>query len=529
MKNKSQVILLKTLPLLHLYRYATTLLLLGLCIFVFFWRLGESPIRQWDESQNAVNALEMSLNGNWIVRYLDGKPDLVNTKPNLAIWTIVISMELLGYNEFALRLPSAISATITVIILYVFGKNYLKEFKAGLIGGFILLTSIGFTGEHVARAGDHDAMLVLWITVYSLSYFMHLHSTESKKTFYLSITMVSLALAVWTKGIAGMLALPSLLIYTAYRRNIKKLLLSPQVYYLAIIFLALAPGYYFVREYHNPGYLEAVIDNELTGRYADVVSGGTTRGFFYYLFDMLSYRFVPWIYLLPVCLIITGLRKKIIVREFAVFSSIYLACYFLIISYSKTKFHWYDAPMYPIASLSIGLGLSSIIKLIVDYSYSNNLFNLGENKTLFKYQLSGVLLIMIFALPIAMNIYHEIYKAKVPYRENDKAISDLAIEYSEYFDQLADTYFDFEVNEIQVVNNFRYNLPLLFYTQVANEKSQYLLELQWETPSNNVFTKGEVIINCDPSTQKELAQYYEMKVLHSHGSCGTFIIEDRKN
>jgi len=438
-------------------------------------------------------------------------------------------MKFFGYNEFALRLPSAISATITIIILYMFGKKYLKDLKAGLIGGFVLLTSVGFTGEHVARAGEYDAMLVLWMTIYCLSYFVYLHSTESKKTFYLSITTVSLVLAVWTKGIAGMLALPSLLIYTAYKRDVKKLLLSPQVYSMAIICLVLALGYYFLREYYNPGYLKAVKDNELTGRYMDVVTGGTTRGFFYYLFGMLSYRFVPWIYLLPVCLIITSLSKKIIIREYTIFSSIYLACYFLIISYSKTKFHWYDAPMYPIASLSIGLGLSTIIKLIVDYSYGNNLFNLGENKILFKYQLSGVLLITVFALPIAINIYYEIYKAKVPYRENDKTISDLAIEYSEYFDQLADTYFDFEVNEIQVVNNFRYNLPLLFYTQVANEKSQYLLELQWETPSNNVFTKGEVIINCDPSTQKELAQYYEMKVLHSHGSCGTFIIENLKN
>lgn len=514
--------------ILYIYRYALALVAIAiLCYLVFFFRLGVGPIRQWDESSLAVNALEMTLNGNLLVKYLDGKPDLINTKPPLAIWLIAACMKYLGYNEFSLRLPSAISASITAIIVYIFSHKYLQNFKAALMAVLVLITSIGFTGEHVARTGDYDAMLVLWITIYSLAYFIYLHSETSKKTFYLTVITVALVFAVWTKGIAGLLALPGLLIYTAWQKKVRKLILSPQVYCSDIIFLVLALGYYLLTEQYNPGYLQAIVANELTGRYGDLVPGGTPRGFFYYLANIISYRFVPWIYVLPFCFMIVSLSEKKIFKDFNLFSYIYLASYFLIISYSKTKFNWYDAPLYPIASLSIGLGFSIGFKLIADYCYSNNLFNSIKVGSLFKRLLIYVVLMSsIFLMPFFNNFYTEIYLSNVPFRENDWAISDLAFKYREYFTKLATAELDIKTNKLQIVNINRYNLPLLFYTQAANLTNRYPLEVKWENPSEKIFMTGETIVNCDANTQEDLNRRYRMKVLHSDSYCGTFLIEN---
>ncbi|HBE21831.1 MAG TPA: hypothetical protein DDW51_30660 [Cyanobacteria bacterium UBA11367] len=516
---------------LYSHRYAVALLILSiLCYLVFFFRLGLGPVRQWDESSLAVNALEMTLNGNLLVKYLDGKPDLINTKPPLAIWLIAACMKYLGYNEFSLRLPLAISASITAIAIYIFANKYLQDFKASLMAVLVLITSIGFTGEHVARTGDYDAMLVLWITIYSLAYFIYLHSEESKKTLYLAVITVALVFAVWTKGVAGLLALPGLLIYTAWQKKVRKLLLSPQVYYSGIIFLVLALGYYLLTEQYNPGYLKAIVANELTGRYGDLVPGGTPRGFSYYLVNNISYRFVPWIYALPLCLMIANLSQKKIVKDFNSFSCIYLFTYFLIISYSKTKFNWYDAPLYPIASLSIGIGFSISFKLIADYCCNNNLFNWIKATDMLKRQLIYVVLMLsIFFLPFVNNLYTEIYIGNVPFRENDKAISDLAFKYGEYFTKLKTTDINIKTNKLKVVNIYGYNLPLLFYTQVANLTSPYPLEVKWEDPSDKVFRAGEVIINCAPTMQEDLNRLYRMKALHSYSSCGTFLIENSKN
>ncbi|MFB2983770.1 ArnT family glycosyltransferase [Microseira sp. BLCC-F43] len=521
---------IKILQLLYGYRYKVAILMILIaCYLVFFWRLGEGPIRQWDESSLAVNALEMTLNGDWIVKYLDGKPDLINTKPNLAIWLIAGCMKFFGYNEFALRLPSAISALITVIIIYIFGIKYLQDFKAALMGCFVLITSIGFTGEHVARNGDYDALLVLWITIYSLAYFMYLHSAEKNKNFYATVITFALVLAVWTKGIAGILAVPGLLIYAAWQKQVRKLLLSPQVYYSAIIFMVLTIGYYLVRESYKPGFLSAVMVNEITGRYGDIVPGGTPRGFSYYLVNILSYRFVPWIYLFPFCLAIASLSEDKAAQKFSLFSFIYLGTYFLIISYAKSKFNWYDAPLYPIAALTTGLGVSMVVKLVADYCYKS-WFKFKKYDDLIKRQLAYMLLIIsIFILPFLNNVILEITINRVPFRENDAAISFLALDYSKYFKQLAITRIDVKNNKLLVVNSISYNLPLLFYTQVANLNSQYPLEVKWEEPSAQVFRAGEVIVNCDSNTQGELNRKYVMRVLHSEKYCGTFLIENYKN
>lgn len=178
---------------------AILLLFLVACYPVFFFRLHLPSIRMWDESRRAINALEMSINNNWLVTHYDGQPDMVGTKPPLLIWCIVLAMRVFGYNEFALRLPSAICAMSTTIIIFLFGARYFNELKIGLISSLVLITSIGYVGEHVARTGDFDAMLVLWITIYSLSFFAYLHCSSSRKNFYLSITTVSLILAALTK------------------------------------------------------------------------------------------------------------------------------------------------------------------------------------------------------------------------------------------------------------------------------------------------------------------------------------------
>ena len=89
------------------------------CYPIFFFRLHLPSIRMWDESRRAINAFEMTINGNWLVTHYDGKPEMVGTKPPLLIWCIALSMKVFGYNEFALRLPSAVCAMSTTIIIFL--------------------------------------------------------------------------------------------------------------------------------------------------------------------------------------------------------------------------------------------------------------------------------------------------------------------------------------------------------------------------------------------------------------------------
>ena len=54
-----------------------------IAVFPVYWQLTSLPILQWDEARLAVNAAEMVDNGNLIVTYFQGTPEMWNTKPTL--------------------------------------------------------------------------------------------------------------------------------------------------------------------------------------------------------------------------------------------------------------------------------------------------------------------------------------------------------------------------------------------------------------------------------------------------------------
>jgi 4-amino-4-deoxy-L-arabinose transferase-like glycosyltransferase len=496
------------------YRFSISLgLFLVACSFVFLMSLGVPPIQMWDESRLAVNALEMALNGNLIVTHFDGSPDMWNTKPPLLIWMIALCMKIVGYNEFALRLPSALSAMSTAIIIFIFASKYLKDIKISLVSGLVLITSYGFIGYHTGRSGDYDALLVLWITIYSLSYFIYLHSNEQKQqNFYWSIATVTIILAVLTKGIAGILPLPGILLYTAYQKKMGKLLFSSRFYISLILFSGVVLGYYLLREHYNPGYITAVFNNEVGGRYLEV-NENHSAPFGYYIHNLIKYRFMPWIYVFPVGLLISIFSVKKKLKNIGIFGFFYLIGYLLIISLAKTKLDWYDNPLYPIAALVIGVGISEIFNWLKIYFSINDL----------KHQLIFALtVISLFSIPYFNNTYNIVYKQeRLSFEQYDPLIR-----YRDYFQEV---FKDMpQLNTFTAVSN-NYNAHLVFYSKLANITTNkysilYLVEYG-DKNKNHKFTPPEVIVTCEAKVTQKLAQRYQLKLLHSKDICSTFIIE----
>ena len=66
-------------------KYLKYILIAFLIYMPIFGNLGELPIRIWDESRLAINAIEMLNNGNFLVTYFDNQPDLWNTNYNLEL------------------------------------------------------------------------------------------------------------------------------------------------------------------------------------------------------------------------------------------------------------------------------------------------------------------------------------------------------------------------------------------------------------------------------------------------------------
>lgn len=159
-----------------------------------------------------------------------------------------------------------------------------------------------------------------------------------------------------TKSVAGFLFLPGLGLFLLATRNFVKLLSTRHFYIGLFIFITVVLGYYLLREYYNSGYLKAVWENELAGRYLTILEEHQAP-FNYYYENMKVLRYTYWFYfLLPAFLLglITPIKEF---RQLSLFNLLLTLTYGLIISAAQTKLEWYDLPLYPFFALQIGLAL----------------------------------------------------------------------------------------------------------------------------------------------------------------------------
>ncbi|MCB0431424.1 MAG: glycosyltransferase family 39 protein [Flavobacteriales bacterium] len=323
---------------------------LALLIYMpLFGHLDTLPIRVWDESRLAVNAVEMYYDGDWIVTHFDGKPDMWNTKPPLMIWAQVICMKLLGPGELAVRLPSALAGFLTCVLLLVFSLRYLRSYWFGFICIMVLITTHGYLNVHSTRTGDYDALLAFFTTCGCIVFFFYCEE-PSKQRLYAFFGM--LVLGVLTKGIAGMLLLPGVVVYGLLQKKLSYIWKSKHFYLGALGVLAIISGYYLLREAYNPGFLNAVVENELGGRYLEI-NEGHSAGFWYYFNNLLDFQMPEWSWMIPIGWA-TGLASNDDrMRKVSQFSMSMALTYFLVISASQTKLEWYDVPIYPFLSMAV--------------------------------------------------------------------------------------------------------------------------------------------------------------------------------
>ncbi|MFA6518140.1 MAG: glycosyltransferase family 39 protein [Candidatus Shapirobacteria bacterium] len=336
------------------------LAILGLCYLTFFHHLDEFTIRLWDEGRNAVSALEMIKNGNPIVTYFNGIPDTWNTKPPLQIWIVAIMYKIFGVNELALRLPSAIAASLVVILIFGFGLKILKNRWIGLLGALIILSSMGFPDIHIGRTGDYDALLVLFISLGSLSFFGYLENKANKWMYFSGLFFV---LAVLTKGVAGLLICPGIVLYVLFSGNLIWLAKKKGFWETVLLALLVIGSYYLGREALNQGYLAEVWREEVWNRSQNNL-GANSSDFWYYWKLLASFRFQKWIYFVPLSIVAVLLTKNKVIKRFVVFAFLITVSYFLIISKTETKQMWYDAQLYPFMSLLVAIFIIEMINRV---------------------------------------------------------------------------------------------------------------------------------------------------------------------
>lgn len=333
---------------------------LSLLSFLLFYNLDHFSIRMWDESRVVQSAYEMFVTKEWIVVTFEGMPEMWSTKPPMFLWVECLSMGIFRVTEFAVRFPSALSALLTCMALISFGKKQLGSSKVGYLAAFVLATSSGYVCTHVSRTGDYESLLILFTTGFSMLMYRYVE----KPSRWLMLAFFGCLLgAVLTKSIQGLIFLPGLGLYILSERKLKTILKDPFFYLGAVLFVAGVASYYLRRESLNPGYLQAVWENELGGRFTKAQE--EHNGPFTYYFERLSSNFLTWIIFLPLGII--GFKSSSEgIRKATKFSLLMAFPYLLILSMSVTKLEWYLAPSLPFLAMFVGIGIHETILRLAD-------------------------------------------------------------------------------------------------------------------------------------------------------------------
>lgn len=117
------------------------------------------PLVDRDEPRFAEASREMRERGDYVVPYFNNKYRF--DKPPFIYWTQIASYRLFGENDFAARLPSAVAAALTAVLLFAWGRRLGNErvgWWAAIIFSLCLQTFIH------AKASVADMWLVFFVT-----------------------------------------------------------------------------------------------------------------------------------------------------------------------------------------------------------------------------------------------------------------------------------------------------------------------------------------------------------------------------
>ncbi|HEX6572967.1 MAG TPA: glycosyltransferase family 39 protein [Steroidobacteraceae bacterium] len=184
--------------------------LLALLVVVAFAFQGTRGIWEPDEGRYTSAGVNMHENGDWLVPTLDGEHAHL-TKPPMTYWAIAASFALLGHNEWAARLPSALAYIGTGLLVFGLGRRLCAT--RPWLPAFVWATS--FAPAIAANVVSTDPILVLFESAAMLA-FVEAWSREGPgaRRWYL-LMWLGWALAFMTKGPPALLPLLGMVLFLA--------------------------------------------------------------------------------------------------------------------------------------------------------------------------------------------------------------------------------------------------------------------------------------------------------------------------
>lgn len=383
------------------------LLLLALGALLYFPKLGGIDLWNPDEPRYAQVAREMVETGKWAVPHLNGKvydqkppgffwlvgglglanaavdrwasprmdggaqpgtgpgPDLSPAPPNAAGRGAPV------VDEWAARLPSAVAATLTLLLTCIFGARLFGR-RAGLVAGIVLATSLLFAV--MARKGNIDAVLTLQVLL-SIFWLEEGVRWPERRAYTWLGAFLLMGFGGLLKGVGLVLPLLVLVVYLLLRRSPRTLLDWRLALGMLLAAAVLALWAAAATRQEGWTYVVDLVQRQVLKRYVDPSSH--VRPFWYY-FATFPVDFWPWTAFLPSLALFlwrTGFERRFprftdrvagdhtaseVVAKYSerrtswLLVAAWLGVHFVFFSCSASKRDLYLLPAFPAAAMAVG-------------------------------------------------------------------------------------------------------------------------------------------------------------------------------
>lgn len=347
-------------------------------LLVYIIPLGMRGLHVPDETRYAEIPREMIASGNWVVPHLSGLRYF--EKPDMGYWLNAISISVFGENAFAVRLPTALSAGLSAVMLFLllfrFGGGY-KQAATGA-AAFLSCLLVFVLGIYAVL----DGMLAVMLTVaLVLFFFSYQAENRRSKLIMLALFGVFCAFAFMIKGFLAFV-IPVVVIgpFLLLDKKWKDIIILPWVPLIMILVVAVPWG--ITIHLQEGDFWNYFFWEEHIARFA--AKDADHREPFWYYIPVIIGGAIPWVFMFPAA--IAGLFKSKSKDVLVKYALCWLVFPFLFFSASKGKLGTYILPLYIPLMLLFAIGIWRYME-----DEGRKLFNGGA-------VLSGLLAIILFVL-----------------------------------------------------------------------------------------------------------------------------------
>jgi len=322
-----------------------------LAAVVYIVPLNVRPLSVPDETRYAEIPREMVASGDWVVPRLDGL--LYFEKPVLGYWLNAISIMAFGENNFAVRIPSAISVLLSALLTFLLVRKFSADTDRGALSAAALLScALVFA---IGIFNVLDSLFSFFITATMVSFFFAAQEPVLKRQrMLLALCGVSCGLAFLTKGFLAF-AMPVAVIapFLLWEKRLKETFRLAWIPLLTAMLLIL-PWAVLVHLRNNDYWVQFFWVEHVQRFFSPSGKAQHAEPPWYFIPFIIGGIF-PWMMLLPASL--AGMWRRGFSAPLLRYSACWFVFLFLFLSASTGKLGTYILPCFPPLMILLTEGL----------------------------------------------------------------------------------------------------------------------------------------------------------------------------